>query len=190
MFYKLKLFDLERELPILKAPSGVYISGFNCVGDMELLTKAGQYLANKLISNNIEYDVILTTEVKGIAIAQEVARNLNCDYVCLRKESKCYMLNPKCTSGESITSGKSNYYICQLDLNKLKNKRVVFVDDVFSTGKTFDSMINFANNENFKIVAGLAILKEENGKNKDIEFRYKNIDIYCCGYLPLPKEIN
>ncbi len=188
MFYKLKIFDLERHLPILKTSSGLPIAGFNCVGDMELLIKSGEYLANKVITNNIIYDVILTTEVKGISIAQEVARNLKCDYVCLRKEVKCYMLNPKHTSGDSITSGKSDYYISQPDLNKLKNKRVLFVDDVFSTGKTFDSMINFAKNEDFEIVAGLAILKEENGDNTNIEFTYKGLDVYCCEFLPLPKN--
>lgn len=187
MFYKLKLFDLERELPILQTPSGIYIAGFNCVGDMEVLTKSGKYLALKVINNKIDFDIILTTELKGLPIAQEIARNLKCDYVCLRKEAKCYMLNPKHTSGDSITSGKSDYYICELDLNKLRNKKVLFVDDVFSTGATFDSMINFANNEGFEIVSGLSILKEENGNDRNVDFKYKGIDIYCCGYLPLPK---
>ncbi len=86
MFYRLNVLGLKRDLPILKSPSGIYIAGFNPVGDMELICKAGEELARKIVDNDIEFDVILTTELKGLPIAQEVARKLKCDYVCLRKE--------------------------------------------------------------------------------------------------------
>jgi len=185
MFYKLKIFDIERELPVLKTPSGIYIAGFNPVGDMELLIKAGDYLAKQIITEKIDFDIILTTELKGVPIAQEVARNLSCNYVCLRKSPKCYMLEPKHTSGASITSGNTDYYVSSIDLDKLKNKKVLFVDDVFSTGSTFENMLEFAKREQFNIVAGLAILKE--GKaNSELNFKYNNVSIFCCGFLPLP----
>ena len=186
MFYNLRVLGLERKLPILKAPSGIFIAGFNPVGDMELLEKAGVDLANKLLSNNIDFDIVLTTELKGVPIAQEVARNLKCDYVCLRKAEKCYMLNPKHTSGGSITSGSSDYYISELDLNRLINKKVVFVDDVFSTGTTFKNMVDFSQRENFEIVACLAILKEDICES-DLNFVFEDIPVCCSGFLPLPK---
>ena len=185
MFYKLNVLGLERELPILKTPSGIYIAGFNPVGDMELLTRAGEYLADKVKENNVDFDIVLTTELKGVPIAQEVARNLRCDYVCLRKNCKCYMLNPKHTSGGSITSGDSDYYISELDLIKLANKKVLFVDDVFSTGTTFKNMIAFAKNENFEIVGCLSILREDL-KDCELTFKYENISVICCEFLPLP----
>ncbi len=186
MFYKLNLLGLERELPILKTPSGISIAGFNPVGDMELLEKSGKNLSEQLINANIQYDIILTTELKGIPIAQEVARNLKCNYVCLRKEKKCYMLNPTHTNGSSITSGKSDYYISELELNKLKGKKVIFVDDVFSTGSTLKNIIEFSKNEDFEIVACLSILKE-GIENKDLQFKFENIQIFCSGFLPLPQ---
>lgn len=185
MFYRLNVLGLKRDLPILKSPSGIYIAGFNPVGDMELICKAGEELAGKIVDNDIEFDVILTTELKGLPIAQEVARKLKCDYVCLRKEKKCYMLNPKHTSGESITSGKSDYFVSELDLEKLKNKKVIFVDDVFSTGSTFKNMISFAQRENFKIVAGLSILRE--GESEELKFVYQDVPVFVCGHLPLPQ---
>ena len=191
MFYNLKIFDLERELPVLKTPSGIYIAGFNPVGDMELLTKAGDCLAKQIIDEKIDFDIILTTELKGVPIAQEVARNLKCNYICLRKSPKCYMLEPKHTSGASITSGDTDYYISSIDLDKLKNKKVLFVDDVFSTGSTFENMLEFAKKEQFEIVAGLGILKE--GKDdENLNFEHNNVPIVCCGFLPLPnvKEIS
>lgn len=187
MFYKLNLLGIERELPILKTPSGIDIAGFNPVGDMKLLSLAGEFLANLVSESKVEYDVILTTELKGLPIAQEVARNLGCDYVCLRKDKKCYMLNPKHTSGGSITSGKSDYFISEPELEKLKGKKALFVDDVFSTGSTFKSMLNFANNENFEIVAGLSILKETKEPNPNLLFEFQGKPILCCGALPLPE---
>lgn len=186
MFYELNLLGLKRNLPILKTPSGLDIAGFNPVGDIELLVKSGEYLSNMLQESNIDFDVILTTELKGVPIAQEVARNLKKDYVCLRKDKKCYMLNPKHTNGNSITSGDSNYYISEPELDKLKNKKVVFVDDVFSTGSTFKSMINFANNEGFEIIAGLAILKEGKENDNELLFNFEGVPILCSGFLPLP----
>lgn len=184
-FYTLDILGMKRELPVLASPSGQMIAGFNCVGDIELLTKSAKQLVEMLKETN--YDIILTTELKGLPIAQEVARISGKDYVCLRKQAKCYMLNPVSTSGESITSGKSNYYISQIELDKLKNKNVLFVDDVFSTGSTFDSMIAFANKQKFNIVAGATILRECKSIDKDnnTKINYKNIPIYFCGYLPL-----
>lgn len=185
MFYDLHLLGLKRKLPILKAPSGIYIAGFNPVGDTELLIKAGETLANLIKASGLKPDVILTTELKGVPIAQEVARNLGLDYVALRKDAKCYMLNPHQTSGSSITSGSSNYFISEPDLGKLKQKNVLFVDDVFSTGSTFISMLDFANREDFTIIGGLSILKE--GGNSNLVFNFNNVPIFSCGYLPLPK---
>lgn len=184
-FYKLKLLGLERNLPILKTPDGIEIAGFNSVGDMELLTKSGEYLANIITGNNIKYDTILTTELKGLPIAQEVAKNLNCDYVCLRKEDKCYMLNPTSTEGESITSGTTNYYVSEPDLLKLKNKKIIFVDDVFSTGSTFNHILEFAKKENIELVACLCILKEEK-ENTGLKFIFDEVPVYCIEFLPLP----
>lgn len=185
-FYELNILGLKRDLPILKTPSGITIAGFNPVGDINLLKRAGEDLADQLRFSGIKFDIILTTEFKGLPIAQEVARNLNCDYVCLRKDKKCYMLNPKHTNGGSITSGKSDYYICELDLAKLRNKRVVFVDDVFSTGSTLNSMLEFAKTEYFKLVCGLFILKE--GSKNDLSFKFNDLPMYCSGFLPLPEQ--
>ena len=186
-YYKLKVLELERDLPILKAPSGINIAGFNLVGDMELLNKSGEFLAEKVRSHNIPYDIILTTEVKGIPVAQEIARNLGCDYVCLRKEKKCYMLNPISITSESITSGKSQYFLSETDLNKLINKNVIFVDDVLSTGGTLNNMLKFAKDYKFKINSSLFVLKEGiKGKDEDLEFNYNDTRIICCQFLPLP----
>ncbi len=184
-FFKLNILGLERNLPILPTPSGIMIAGFNPVGDTELIKVAGEFLEDKL--KDFDFDILLTTELKGIPITQEIARRLNKDYVCLRKAAKCYMLNPTKTSGESITSGTSEYYVSELDLNKLVGKKVLFVDDVFSTGSTLNSMLTFAKNNKIKIVCGAFILKEapDNKEFRELSFKYNEINIICAGFLPL-----
>lgn len=188
-YEELEILGLKRQLPILPSPSGIKIAGFNPVGDMELLQKSAKYLFNLLQNENIKYDIILTTELKGLPIAQEIASISQKNYVCLRKEAKCYMLNPIKTESESITSGKSTYYISQTELLTLKNKRVLFVDDVFSTGGTLINMLKFAKEQDFEIIACATILREVKKqdimKNKNV-FTFNGINIYYCDYLPLP----
>ena len=186
--YLLKFLGIERKLPLAKTPSGVTIAGFNPVGDMEVLTKSAQDLARQMRENGAKCDIILTTELKGIPIAQELARVLGVDYVCLRKEAKCYMVNARQTEGESITSGKTNYFISEADENKLKGKNVAFVDDVFSTGSTFISMLKYSSKAGFKISCCAAILKEDvpqwNEQNHT-GFTFDGIKVFYCGFLPL-----
>ena len=186
--YLLKFLGLERRLPLAKTPGGVTIAGFNPVGDMEVLEKGALDLARQLKENDVKCDIILTTELKGIPIAQELARLLKVDYVCLRKEAKCYMVNARQTEGESITSGKTNYFISEIDENKLKGKNVVFADDVFSTGSTFISILKYAQRAGFSISCCAAILKEDTfewEKNNKTGFLFNGVKVFYCGFLPL-----
>lgn len=186
--YLLKFLGIERKLPLVKTPGGVTIAGFNPVGDMEVLTKSAEDLARQIKENDVKCDIILTTELKGIPIAQELARVLGVDYVCLRKEEKCYMANAKRTEGESITSGKTNYFISESDENKLKGKNVIFVDDVFSTGSTFVSMQKYALKAGFEISCCATILKEDLPKWNEQNhsgFTFNGIKVLYCGFLPL-----
>ncbi len=187
-YFTLNVLGLTRELPILETPKGIKIAGFNPVGDMKLLESAGKDLARQIKESGVGCEIILTTELKGLPIAQEVARELGVDYVALRKELKCYMANARQTAGESITSGKTNYFISEIDENKLVGKKVAFVDDVFSTGSTFKSMLSYAEKAGFTLTCSATILKEDSkdniGKIKS-GFIYNGVPNYFSGYLPL-----
>ena len=54
-YYTLKILGLTRNLPILKTPSGQFIAGFNCVGDMELLKKAAKNLKKQLKTSLMKF---------------------------------------------------------------------------------------------------------------------------------------
>lgn len=186
--YNLNVLGCKRKLLIATTPNGIKIAGFNPVGDMNLLKICAKNLVKQIKEKKIKCDIILTTEFKGLPIAQEVARKLNKDYICLRKEPKCYMGNTTSLKSKSITSGESCYYISQIEKDKINDKNVVFIDDVFSTGSTFDAIINFSNQINFNLNACAVILKEDFidwNKNNKSPFIYKNIPVFYCGFLPL-----
>ena len=185
-FFNLKILGLERKLPILPAPSGILIAGFNPVGDMELLTKCAKNLYEKIKSEKIEFDILLTTELKGVPIAQEIARLSEKNYICLRKNRKFYMLDPIELNTQSITSGSGKYFISKPDCEILKGKKVLFVDDVFSTGSTFSHIIDFSKKFDFKVTAGMFILKETDTL-ENLSFNFLSTPVFCCEFLPLPK---
>ena len=188
-YYELNFLGIKRQLPILRVPSGINVAGFNYVGDMELIKLAAKNLSDYIIEKKIPCDIILTTELKGLPISQEVAGMLNIDYVCLRKAKKSYMLNPISIASESITSGRSEYFVSEQDYNKLAGKRIVFIDDVFSTGATLSHIMKFINKNNLSLNHALFILKEGfEGKDEELEFSFENVAIKCCGFLPLPKD--
>ena len=194
--YKLNFCGkFERELPIVETKNGVKIAGFDSVGDIELIEFAAKHLCRQL--NLYKVDYILTTEVKGIPIAQEVAKLLRVDYVCLRKEPKVYLGETIKVNTGSITSGKGSYYLSKEVAEKLKNKVVVFIDDVYSTGETVNAVIKVCQKIGCYLTAAGFMLKELNLKtspNLKLHFVHDYVDdcgdnagIECVAldYLPL-----
>lgn len=202
-YYKLVINDrIKRKLPIVKTKSGINIAGFDCVGDIKLIEEAGRLLVRNMTQGIFDKcDYIITTELKGIPIAQEISRYLEVPYICLRKEPKVYM--GKCVElkgGNSITSGETTYYISKDKLNKLKGKNVIFVDDVYSTGGTLNFIDKFCAEYNIKLLEAFFILIETNEKikrlNKEVLQFYhceNNLPKYKCTAverLPLPNSEN
>lgn len=187
-YYKLKLCNLERDLPIVETKSGLKIAGFDSVGDAQLLYPAGKELS-LLLSEQFTFipDYIITTEVKGIPISQEVCNTLGVNCICLRKEPKIYM--GKCVEfeGSSITSGNSKYYISEKKAEELKGKSVMFVDDVYSTGNTMELIIDVCKQLDCNLVGAGFILKEANSVQggMPIMFEHRNIKCYALDILPL-----
>lgn len=189
--FELNLLNLKRKLIITKTPGGINIAGFNPVGDMKLLQVCAKHLAKQIKEHGISCDFVLTTEFKGLPIAQEVARLLKKDYICLRKEAKCYMGEVTSLNSESITSGKSCYFISGLEKDKLQNKNVIFVDDVFSTGSTFEAIAKFSSILNFNLNACAVILKEDFlgwEKTHTSPFMFNSVPVFYCGFLPLQED--
>ena len=136
-FYSMKIAGLKRDLERFAVSDSLDIAGFIIFGDVEL-TIAG---SAELLKKAPEFDVILTPEAKSIPIAYEMARQSGKPYVVARKGVKVYMGDPISVSVRSITTQKEQtLYLGQAEVESIKGKRVLIVDDVVSTGESLDAV--------------------------------------------------
>ena len=126
--------------------------------DVEI-TKA---CAAELLKRAPEYDVLMTAEAKGIPLCYEMARQAGTDnYVIARKGPKLYMENLLTTDVDSITTDHIQMLcIGQREIDMIKDKRVLLVDDVISTGESLRSLENLVERAGGNIVGRFTVLAE------------------------------
>ncbi len=172
--YTLKVAGLTRELPLCPVNEHLDIAAFVMFTDVELTVAC----ASELIKKAPEHDVILTAEAKGIPLAYEMARQLGERYVVARKGLKLYMKDPVKVDVKSITTmHMQTLYIDRYDIELLKGKRVLIVDDVISTGESLNALTELANVAGGKIAGIATVLAEGEAANRD--------DIIFLEELPL-----
>ena len=111
-------------------------------------------------------------------MAHEMAR-IGCgDYIVARKGIKAYMQNPVSVEVKSITTEDvQKLYLAKADYDKLKNKRVLIVDDVISTGESLAAIQRLLSQFSVNIVGSAAVLAEGDAADRD--------DIIFVQKLPL-----
>ncbi|HWQ73871.1 MAG TPA: phosphoribosyltransferase family protein [Syntrophomonas sp.] len=155
--YTLKIAGLTRELPIIPLNDRMSIASFVILGDTELVCRVAPELIKKLPP----FDILVTAEAKGIPLAFEISRLLGMRYIVARKSIKSYMENPVIEEVNSITTQKTQ--ILSLngdDIEQIKNRRVIIVDDVISTGESVNAVARLVEKAGGIIVAKAAILAE------------------------------
>ncbi len=174
--YTIEIAGVKRDLRLFEVKPGMRIAILNILGDVELVDACAIALAEKLAS--ISYDVILTAEAKSIPIAHELSKVTHKPYVVLRKEYKPYMGEALKAETLSITTGKTqNLFLDEKDIELLKEKRVVLLDDVISTGSTLQGMHLVTEKAGGKVSAEAAILTE----GDRAEWR----QVIALGHLPI-----
>lgn len=161
---KIKIAGLERELPIFPVNDKLSIAAFILFGDAEITVAA----ATELLKKVPEFDVILTPEAKSIPLAHELSRQSGKKYVVARKDLKVYMSNPLTMQFESITTQKvQTLHLGEFEVNDIKGKKVLIVDDVISTGESLEAVKTLAQKAGGEIVACCAVLAEGDAANRD-----------------------
>ncbi len=173
-FYTLKIAGLERQLEKFPVNDKLDIAAFIIFGDVELTVKASEELLKKLP----EFDVILTPEAKSIPMAYEMSRQSGKPYIIARKGVKVYMRNPLSVSVNSITTkNEQHLYLGESEVNMIKGKKVLIVDDVISTGESLTAVRNLVEAAGGIEAAACAFLAEGDAADRD--------DIIFLEKLPL-----
>ena len=171
-FYELKVAGLTRRLPVINISSTLAIAGFVILGDVEMVEKTAEALAQKV-------DVLMAAETKGIPLVHAMARILKMDrYVVARKSIKAYMEHPLVVEDESITTqGKQILCLQDEDIDLVRGKKVLLVDDVISTGGSMKALEELVDHAGGKVVGKIAILAEGDSIGRE--------DITVLANLPL-----
>src|ERR1041384_606411 len=127
--YTVEVAGIKRALRLFEIKPGLKIAILNILGDTEFVQACAKELAEKL--KNTNYDVLVTAEAKSIPLAHALSVETNKPYVVLRKAYKPYMGDALKAETLSITTGQPQILILdEKDIELMKNKRVVIVDDV------------------------------------------------------------
>jgi adenine phosphoribosyltransferase len=174
-YYEMTVAGVTRQLPLFAVTPDLKIAAFVIFGDVEMTVKA----AEELIKIAPEHDVMITSEAKSIPLIHEMARQMDVNkYVIARKGVKVYMADPYSVEVNSITTAKKQkLFIGKSDMDYLKGKRVLIVDDVISTGESLKAIEKLVIESGGTIAGKMAILAEGDAKYRD--------DIYYLDYLPL-----
>lgn len=170
-FYSMNIAGLKRDLEKFPVSDKLDIGAFIILGDVELTVEGSKELLKKVP----EFDVILTPEAKSIPIAYEMSRQSGKPYVVARKGIKVYMRNPLDVKVTSITTQHEQHLILgESDVDKIKGKKVLIVDDVISTGESLNAIRELVKQAGGIEAASCAFLAEGDAADrKDIIFLEK-----------------
>ena len=165
----MKIAGLDRSLPLCPISDKLKIGAFVIFGDPELTTAC----AKELLEKAPDYDYIITAESKGIPIAHEMARLAgNQKYFIARKKAKLYMTGVFEVTVHSITTeGEQKLYLDKADAALMKDKRILIVDDVVSTGESLRAVEELVKAAGAQIAGQMCILAEGDAqKRSDITY--------------------
>ena len=173
--YELEVAGVKRELELFPISDHLQIAAFIMFGDVELTCKC----AEALLKIAPKHDIMITAEAKSIPLIHEMARqNGENDYVVARKGLKVYMKNPIDVCVNSITTQHQQHlYLGENEVQMLKGKKVLLVDDVISTGESLAAMVSLVEKAGGNIVGKMAVLAEGDAIERE--------DITVLDKLPL-----
>jgi adenine phosphoribosyltransferase len=152
-YYTLKICGFVKKLPIKKIGPKFAIASFSMLGDVDLVEVVAQELVERI--KYLDFDFLVGAEIKVLPLLFQMSQLLNHqNYVVARTKILGYMT-------QSIKSdGREPLVLNGPDALRLKNKKVVLLDDVISTGKAMKEMKNLMIKVKAQTVAIACVLKQ------------------------------
>lgn len=159
-YFDLKICGLTRKLPLIQVGRNTKIASFSILGDVELCNKLADKIAKKL--KGVDFDYLVGPEVKVVPLIHGVAVRLKQPrYVICRKSIKSYMHEPfKVNPLSHFPKHVKPLVLDGPDVELLKDKKVIIIDDVVSTGVTMRMMNYLMNKVDAQVVGYFAALKQ------------------------------
>ena len=173
-YHEMTVAGVRRRLPLCRVNDNLSIAAFIMFGDVEMTIAC----AKSLIALCPAFDMLLCPEAKGIPLCYEMARQSGKPYFVARKTIKVYMPEPVAAAVKSITTlSVQNLYLDRAELNSMKGKKVLIIDDVISTGETLIALETLLKDSGAKVCGKAAVLAEGGAAERD--------DIIYLEKLPL-----
>lgn len=173
--YPVEMAGVSRLLPRVEIAPGVVIAILNILGDTELTEAVAVALVAQLPT---DADILITPEAKSIPLCYAMSVISGLPYVVLRKTRKPYMTGAISYEVISITTGRpQTLWLDGRDIDKVRGKKGVFVDDVISTGNTLKGAQALLQEAKCDVIANAAILTEGDNPAWD--------EVIALGNLPV-----
>jgi adenine/guanine phosphoribosyltransferase-like PRPP-binding protein len=174
--YPVEVAGIHRDLRLFEVKPGLRIAILNILGDTELVQACARALSERL--SGVDYDVLVTPETKSVPLAHALSLETGKPYVILRKMYKPYMGAALSVETLSITTGEpQTLYLDEKDRDLIRDRRVVLLDDVISTGSTLQGMRLLMQHAGATVAAEAAIFTEGE--------RARWANIISLGHLPV-----
>lgn len=159
-YFDLIICGIKRKLPLIYVGRDTRLASFNLLGDVELVDRLADELAKKLRGE--VFDFLVGPEVKVVPLIHGVAKRLGQKkFIICRKSVKPYMVSPVIL--KPLAHFPKHVRQLVLDGNDalmLKNRKVVVMDDVISTGVTIRMMNKLMEKVGAEVVTTVAVLRE------------------------------
>ena len=104
------------------------------------------------------------------------------NYLIARKALKLYMREPHSIEVRSITTDKKQVlYIDAADVEKMRGKRVLIIDDVISTGESVFAVEKLVKESGGTVVGKMAILAEGDAVYRDDIIYLEKLPLFVPG---------
>ena len=159
-FLRVTLGERDYELPF-KLIAGKKVGFLDISGQVSLIESAADQLYARLKDAGVEFDTVLNPVSKSNALAHAIALRWSKDHpelthtVVARKSSELSAVSAKYKS--VTTSHEQTLSLTEDDIEYIRGKKVLLVDDVFGGGGTTHALMELAEKAGAAVVAHAVI---------------------------------